>query len=289
MGLLLTGASGYIGSRVAAALDRDGIAWQPLRGRLEDLDPGTLAADVVIHCAGALRSRPAQLASANTLGTARLAAALRDPARIVFLSTRSVYPLNGHAVVDERVPPAPFDEYGRTKLAAEEALRRSRHQVVLLRVCGVFGHPERNGVFLDRAVDLALAGEAVPVASPDRLEDHVAVDWLADAVIRAAHTPDTRGRVLNVAGPARSLDGTLAALGRAVSAVTGRRMRSVPTPLPVPATPLLDAGRATDLLGLPPHPSDDDVFRVLVSARSDRTADAQGRSGRTLRNLRPGR
>lgn len=267
MDVLLTGAGGYIGSRVGRALDLAGVGWRPLEGRLEALEPGATRADLVLHCAGALRNRPDQQESANAIGTARLVASLRRPARVVFVSTRSVYPLEGHLPVDESTAPAPFDEYGRTKLAAEEALRSSTHEVAVLRVSGVFGHPERTGAFIDRAVDLALAGHPIPLAVPDRAEDHVAVDWLARAMVHAGTTEAAWGRVLNLGGPSRSLAGIVAALGRAVERATGRAIEVAPTPIPVPRTPLLDSGRAMSLLGLPPHPADEGTFSSMVAHR----------------------
>lgn len=258
--VLLTGASGYVGSRVARALDAGGVPWRALEGRLETIEPGALAAEVVIHCAGALRSRPEALATTNRAGTARLLAGLRRPARVVLLSTRSVYARDGARTIDEDTPPAPFDEYGRTKLAAEQLLRASDHRGVVLRVTGVFGHPDRDGVFLDRAVGMALDGRPIPVAEPDRPEDAVAVDWLAGAVVRAATSDVAEDRTLHLAGPVRPLSGIITALGRVVAAATGRAVRTVPLPLPASTKPLLDAGRAVEILDLPPHPDDEDVL-----------------------------
>ena len=283
MDVLLTGADGYIGSRVAAALDRAAVGWSPLAGRLGDIAPRTLRADVVINCAGALRSRPDQLERANALGPQRLAAGLADAARIVHVSTRSVYPRDGHRPVDEDTRPAPFDAYGRSKLAGEEALRASPHRVAVLRVSGVFGHPARNGVFLDRAVDLVRAREPVPLADPDRPEDPVAVDWLAEALVVAALTGAADGRTLNLGGPIRPLSDIVAALGRASAEVTGQGMTVTPTPLPVPATPLLDSSRALTTLRLGAHPTDVAVFATMLTARSGPPADPsiedRGRGG----------
>lgn len=271
--LLLTGASGYIGSRVARALDGANVPWRALGGRLAEIERSALDVDVVIHCAGALRSRPDALTSTNRDGTARMLAGLRRRARVVLLSTRSVYAQDGARTVDEAAPTAPFDEYGRSKLAAEDLLRGSVHRGIILRVTGVFGHPERDGVFLDHAVGMAMSGRPIPVADPDRPEDAVAVDWLAGAVVRAATTGDADAGTLHLAGPVRPLSGVVAALGRAVTATTGRPVGTVPLPLPPPTRPLLDARRATSVLGLPPHPEDEEVF--AAKARAWRVATAQ--------------
>lgn len=267
MDVLLTGSTGYLGSRVAARLDALGLPWRPLACRLEQLVPSSLVADSVIHCAGALRSRPDQLHAANAEGTQRLVAALAKPTRVVYVSSRSVYPHNGHRLADERSPVGPFDDYGRSKLEGEAALSASHHPFVILRASGIFGHPSRTGIFLDRALDLALAGQPVTLASPDRDEDYVDVDWLAALLVRAAVDGGLDGHTLNAGGPPRSLASTLSAMAEAVLAA-GRPAPTIQSKeLPLPATVLLDSSRLTALASPPPHPSDREIFSRMIPAR----------------------
>jgi nucleoside-diphosphate-sugar epimerase len=253
MDVLLTGAGGYVGSRVGALLTAQGISWRGLEGRLEELPPRSLEAASVIHCAGALRrretDRPGALEAANVEGTRRLCAGLCRPTRIVFVSSRSVYGLNGHQLVDEETSPAPFDAYGRSKLAAERVLRDSPHQVAVVRAAGVFGHPERPGIFLDHALDRAIAGRAIPLAEPDRLEDYVPVNWLAEVLAAAAITGKADGQVLHAAGPAR-------------------RVALEPVQLPVPETVLLGGGALQACLALRPVPEDEAVFAAMIAGRA---------------------
>lgn len=270
--LLLTGHTGYLGSRVAYALDAMGHSWTGLNGRLGDLQPRSIEFDAVIHCAGALRNRPAELSSANTEGTRKLIESLRSPARIIFVSSRSVYPLKGHRLVDESEEVAPFDDYGRSKLEAETLLRSSPHRVAILRSSGIFGHPTRTGIFLDKALDLALAGQPITLATPDRLEDYVPVDWLADALIKAALAGSADGQTLNLGGPPRSLASILGALDQAVR-LSGRPGCSIqPKDLPVPDYPMLDSTQAISALGLPAYPDDRAVFAAMIHARSGKVA-----------------
>lgn len=268
MRLLLTGHTGYLGSRVAHALESSGQPWSALPARMGELQPDSLDFDAVIHCAGALRNRPADQASANADGTRCLVAALRSPARVIFVSSRSVYPLAGHRLVGEAEPVAPFDDYGRSKLEAETILRASRHKVAILRSSGIFGHPTRTGIFLDKALDLALAGQPITVATPDRLEDYVAVDWLAHALVKAALTGLVDGQTFNLGGQPRSLADILSSLDAAMRQA-GRAGCLLPTKeLPLPGYPLLDSTRALAALGLPSYPPDLAVFATMIAARS---------------------
>ncbi len=82
--------------------------------------------------------------------TAR-AAAEAGTRRIVFTSTVAVYGLGG-GERDETTPPAPFNDYGRSKLAAEEVLKRwaaggAERSLVVVRPTVVFGEGNRGNVY----------------------------------------------------------------------------------------------------------------------------------------------
>jgi UDP-glucose 4-epimerase len=148
--VLVTGATGFVGQALVPALAADG--WRvrvatrdghPVTGAAEAVmlgDLSTLAArpadarravdgcDVVIHAAGlahqdeALGDAPYRVI--NTEATLALGAAARDAgARFVFVSSiRAQVGPSCPDVIDETTPPAPVDAYGRSKLAAEQAL-----------------------------------------------------------------------------------------------------------------------------------------------------------------------
>jgi nucleoside-diphosphate-sugar epimerase len=273
--VLLTGATGYLGSRVVAALGVAGIPFQVLPGRLEDIRPASLRGlDAVIHCAGALRRRESSLESANTEGTRYLLEGLSPHTRVIFVSSRSVYAGNGHEPVDERAPTEPGDAYGASKLSAERAIRASGRECVIFRASGLFGHPERAGIFLDHAVDAALAGGSVTLATPDRREDYLDVEVMARLMVAALAEGPHWGRVLNAAGPMRSLAGTVADLAGAIESLCGRRLDVSRRAIPLPAYPLL----AIDSLQLAfpaiRQASDREIFTRMLKARlaASRTA-----------------
>lgn len=146
MKVLVTGATGKVGSRLARrlaergdivrALVRDRTRAAALLGpRIELvqgdlLDEGSLAAsargiDAVVHCAAFFRgATPEQAHAVNHLGTQHLALAARAAAvtRFVFTSTGLVYGPKHGALAREDDECAPAAPYPASKLAAERFL-----------------------------------------------------------------------------------------------------------------------------------------------------------------------
>ena len=146
MKILLTGATGKIGSRLTRRLAERGNYIHALvrdRKRAADLlgpevelvegdllQPATLAdatggVDAVVHCAAFFRgATPEQAHATNDLGTRHLAGAARDASvkRFVFISTGLVYGANGGRLAREDDDCAPTAAYPVSKLAAERYL-----------------------------------------------------------------------------------------------------------------------------------------------------------------------
>lgn len=138
--LLVTGATGFIGSRVAAAArGRPGVRVRtlsrrtPPRGPVAGTVPGDLAdprtlyggcagVDVLVHCASRVGGDPESAAAVNDLGTKALVEeALRSGVRrIVYVSTAAVHgrgPFRGTRPGE--APIAPASDTSRTRAAAE--------------------------------------------------------------------------------------------------------------------------------------------------------------------------
>ena len=146
MKILVTGATGKVGSRLTRrlaqrgnqvrALVRDRTRAADLRdnhielaeGDLLDADSLTGAVrgvDVVVHCAAFFRGASAEQAHAvNDVGTQQLANAARAAAvkRFIFTSTGLVYGSNGGQLAGEDDPCAPTLAYPVSKLDAERFL-----------------------------------------------------------------------------------------------------------------------------------------------------------------------
>lgn len=266
MRALVTGGHGFIGSHLVRRLLDGGTAVRCLYRRpgfpavLAGLDvevvrgdvrdPAGLAAavagvDEVHHLAGLTSSltRRAMMrtnadGTRNLLDAAEQAGGVR---RFVLCSSlAAVGPApDGEALV-ESAPARPLTWYGASKLAAEEFVlaRRERLPVTVLRPPAVYGPGDL--AFLPFFRSAALGLTLVPGAPSKRY--HMAyVEDLADALVAAAGSPATVGRVFFAAHP---VPVTLAELIGAAEAAVGHRSLH----LELPASFLRLTGRVTDLL-----------------------------------------
>src|SRR3954449_2519602 len=158
--LLLTGATGLVGSRLLPRLVEDGFECRALvRGdvalplgttgvRGDLADPGTLRAavdgvDAVVHLAALFRTQDeAAIWRANLDGTRNLIAAVQEHApgaRFVMSSTGNVYNADAARPALETDACAPTAAYPASKVAAEQLLRDSGLTWAVLRLPFVYG------------------------------------------------------------------------------------------------------------------------------------------------------
>lgn len=214
MKILVTGATGKVGSRLAKrlaqrgdhvrALVRDPTRAADLREARIELAEGDLLAvdslaaavrgvDAVVHCAAFFRGATAEQAHAvNDLGTQHLASAARAASvkRFIFTSTGLVYGPKGGGLAREDDPCAPIDGYPASKLAAERSLLAVEGlDVRVLRLPFVYGDGDPH---IEESVPMM---RGFPKAQRISIAHHVDV---AQAVARLLDTPSPSHRVYNV-------------------------------------------------------------------------------------------
>jgi nucleoside-diphosphate-sugar epimerase len=254
--VLVTGAGGFVGRALVAALSAAG---RPVRAQLRrpvplphgveavriaeiaDADWGAAlqGVDRIVHLAARVHAEGAEAAdehaflAVNRDATARLAAAAAAAGvrRLVFASSVKAMgeasPPGG--ALDETAPCQPADPYGRSKRAAElrlaEIAAGSRLEVVVLRPPLAYG-PGVGANFrrLLRAVDRGLP---LPFALIRNRRSLVYRGNLASALIAALDHPGAAGETFLVAdGPPWSTPD----LVRRLAAALGRPARLLPVP-----------------------------------------------------------
>lgn len=258
MRALVTGASGFIGGRLVAALAAD-RGWsvralvRPTSRRPAGVEcvegditrPETLAAavdgvDVVFHLASLLKVPWKQaFATVNVEGTANVAAACAGakwpPVLVVVSSLAAAGPAPAGRPRREDDPPAPVSRYGRVKRAAEQAAVAAARAapVSIVRPPMVFGAGDRGALPLFRGA--ARGWHFAPGDGSMRM-GLVHVDDLAAALIavaeRGERVPpgadggDGAGVYQVAAGEAP----TYGELGRRIGAAAETRTRVVRVP-----------------------------------------------------------
>ncbi len=222
MKILLTGASGFVGSHILDALRSRGletvILLRPtsnqslIAAHLPGVeirtgginDPGSLRTAMagithVIHCAGATKAyRLSEFYDVNQIGTRNVveAANAAGVRRIVHISSLAAAgPATPDQPAREDDAPQPVSEYGRSKLAGEQEVReRARGEYVILRPPAVYGPRDAEFLKLFKAVK----NHILPKTGGQRLS-FVFVHDLAAAVVRCLDHPKAAGRTYFVA------------------------------------------------------------------------------------------
>jgi nucleoside-diphosphate-sugar epimerase len=184
----------------------------------------------------------------NRDGTENLARAAQAAgvSRFVFVSSLAATgPAAPDAPVDEDSPPHPVTPYGRSKLAAEEALRAVPIPFTILRPPAVYGPGDRAFLRLFR---LARLGVAPVLGDGRQLLSLIHVTDLTRALVAAATASGALGRTYHAAAPEITTQRDFVqAIGRAV----GRSVHVLAIPAPVARALLQVSGALARLVRRP--------------------------------------
>ena len=278
--VLLTGATGFVGSHAARRLLQEGYQvtclvrptsnLRFLQGleldiqvsdmdRVESLQPLLENQHLVVHLAGAVKAKDQADFYAVNLGlTKRLLhaaiSAKNGPRRFVFLSSLAAAGPCGPRAQRTGLAGRPVSTYGWSKRAAERLLIQHRNdiEVVILRPTAVYGPRDRAML---PAFRTATAGLALEPAGAKQRVSFCHVEDLAQALHLAASRPLSSGHILPIAStPNVTMDEFARTLLHSVQKALGRNRSGLA--LPLPATVLrslgLVAGSLSRALGRAP-------------------------------------
>lgn len=253
MRLLVTGATGFVGTAAVRALTSAGhsvrLALRTARfglpfeavvvgefGSSTDFRRALEGTDAVVHLAARVHVMRDHAGGAeefhrtNTEGTLQLARAAADAGarRFVFVSTIKV---NGESTTDRAFfaddEPRPVDPYAQSKLAAEQGLRQiTGLDPVIIRPPLVHGPGAKGN--LARFCRLAQLGLPVPFAGIDNRRDLVGVANLASLIERCVSHPSAARQVF-LASDGEAL--STPQIYRTIAKALGRPARMVNVPV----------------------------------------------------------
>lgn len=274
--MLITGATGFIGSRLASLALECGYSVRTLTrsdwsgepdvacenrhfGSLpEEVPPEAFQeVDIVVHCAADVRSDEKTARAVNVEGTVELArtAAAAGVETFVFLSSQSAR------------SDAP-SSYGRTKFAAErELLAITDVGIVILRP-GLVTGPGRKGLF-GRMCRLVESLPVIPVlGSAASTVQPIHVDDLCEAIFRCDRNAEVRGKVLNLGAiDPIPLSEFLCEIARV------RLGRSKPRVFPIPVAPIEVAVRFAERLRIPLPVTSNNLKGLRIVERMETRTD----------------
>jgi nucleoside-diphosphate-sugar epimerase len=252
--VLVTGATGFVGSHLVDRLLECGAAVRCLARRTsslqyldtsrvelcygdapEGLERAIQGVDVVFHVAGVTKALDSRDYYRGNVGLTEdlLRACERStapPARLVVVSSLAAAgPSPGGSPLGEDAQPHPLTHYGKSKLAAELAVRASRFGAssVILRPAVVYGPRDTDVLQVFRSVS---KGRMFKIGRGPSYFSYIYVKDLADALLAAASSPTASGRTYFLANPQPvSWD----EFGAEAAAILGRKLRSVAAPAAV--------------------------------------------------------
>jgi nucleoside-diphosphate-sugar epimerase len=254
MRALVTGGTGFIGSRLAADILSQGYQVRCLVRQTSDLsrlrrinvelyygelchaetlEGAVRGVDVVYHLGGVTRAQTEQdYVNGNFQATVNLLNACEnygtDDQKVLFVSSQAAGgPSIDLRAVCENDEAKPISAYGRSKLLAEKAVLEfsRRRAATIIRPPSVFGPGDRDFLILFKNINrgfLPMIGRGTQRISLIYIDDLIA------GIQLAALKSEANGQVFNISGDE---DASFAEIGGAVAAALGRRPLTLHIPM----------------------------------------------------------
>ena len=228
--ITVTGAGGFLGPAVVAALTRHGASVRALIGPPNEVAKRPAGAasvaqvdicdssaiqkqvagmDTVVHLAGpasvaASFEDPARYVRIHTEGTATVLQACRAEGvgRVVYISSAEVYGRPLHTPVVEDHPLSARSPYGAAKIGAEKLIEAYVGafglRAVILRPFSVYGPGASRESLIERIIGMARAGGPVVLRDLRPIRDYCFVTDVAEAVAAACSLQNAELEICNI-------------------------------------------------------------------------------------------
>lgn len=194
--ILITGASGFVGSSVSEALNGKNLVLAGTDKQRVDIRDGSVAklfknVDTVIHLAAMGNDNKGGLEEfigVNAIGTANLLDAAKKCGveKFIFASTGLVYGKTPAALIDENHPILPTNPYEISKAVAEMNCRiyQDFFDVVILRFSNIYGGNDHKSVVF-KFLDNLKKNKTSTIKSGNQKRDFIHISDIVGAILPA--------------------------------------------------------------------------------------------------------